>query len=1294
MKKLKKSLLFLLATSMIMSNTLTSLADNSFEGNVNSGGGTGVGSDSVYTHKFMAYPENQGYRISIVDTFGDRVANSVDIVNYIPSDIYGISYNNSNNGGGRQEFIDGFNQYKSWLGWSDYTGKGKTKESEFYYSNGIKTEEFSEKTWSKNGVPNSVNKDGETIVTRMYPKEDFEAYLEVNVNETIDRWNSKGIGGGKIPYMPEGIMKIPLPSVLNDSKTGFTPGGVELIEIMQNVIDKFIVGNSGENTNEENEISVESVATIMLNTMGSLYDNQGNDLGEVGYIFQFTDPTEQSRVGTKEVKPDTGEEYIVKPVDIVAEKGYSMIMEPIFWYVPELITLSPELLAKNNQNPHYANITGVCYGTVSYLDKYAYDVGKRDLGLTEEQSKLSYTGPDWGGSDLGVSTMMAAYTDTNLGVYEPSAAPIPLRRIGEQYSEFSSNQNYSLYNLAYGNNVKEVGYSVHIYDADYFRNDIGIPTSSSTHTWDSINYPSGSYTPGPAPSVKKDDGTFTINDSDEYGDKKNKFSVVKFYAEREDNGEYTYIENHTRTETLHNILIENEPDGYNVDSWFTNPTFKEPTSPTDSFDDYKDLLTKGTYEGNSAASLCVKATDPDTTLYMRLSKDKEPEPEIPDTNNKVILHENELSHAFTLEDINELITITHNFSDHYRSGRGTHDEDDDDHWRCSWHRYLTKDDYVYEVKNTVDYNNTTFIGSQGIFASVETGTVIDEGTANIEGTTTSGITPNLKFVVYRDKKDNVTLYAGKNSSEVINELSQIGITNQSYQAGNKRINTKGNGSWTSQFDLNYQYIREDGTLHYDSTCDEHGGSGSYKGTPSLSLDSLNNAFKTQILTKYELGQENSGVEAPGTRVENLALFGKSYLRQKWSTVKKGEDITFYPYIFMIYEGIDEVEKEAKVVSENVSKLGNIQIVDTGVYLGSNNPTLSLESEQWSTHSRAINGLRENGINAKDLNKSLLPGGATYDLKTSGNSDAPEAWVGIRSYQVTIPDENIEKLTGIDGVVSTSKGKELFNSFINQVKNNLEHYQITQWVSTGIYTNENDFKNGGRKLVSGQGAVSSFEGKSLSKDSKYYLKIDGEGASRADIDIINENFEQHIWRIQNNNLGEFWITKDGVEVARAKINSSRNIDSLLVNDEIKNLENRTKIISNYVKALDIELGMDRDGAVWYTEAFDGIEVIESCYAVQLGFGNNTLIRSSVLDPMLTGTLENKSDILNFDKDTLKEKTRTMQFRTSYKSSLSEAQSKPNGWIGDLNGEPVIINGIDNVLKSRLFYTGNSTVMDLN
>lgn len=132
----------------------------------------------------------------------------------------------------------------------------------------------------------------------------------------------------------------------------------------------------------------------------------------------------------------------------------------------------------------------------------------------------------------------------------------------------------------------------------------------------------------------------------------------------------------------------------------------------------------------------------------------------------------------------------------------------------------------------------------------------------------------------------------------------------------------------------------------------------------------------------------------------------------------------------------------------------------------------------------------------------------------------------------------------------------------------------------------------------------------------------------------------------------------------------------------------------MKALDIELGMDRNGAVWYTEAFDGIEVIESGYAVQLGFGNDAPIRSSVLDPMLTGTLENKSDILNFDKDKLNEKTRTLQFRTSYKSSLSESKSKPNGWIGDLNGEPVIINGIDNLLKSKLFYTGNSTVMDLN
>ena len=47
----------------------------------------------------------------------------------------------------------------------------------FYFSNGIKTEEYSERTWSKEGVPIHINKYGQEIETNMYMKKDFEAWL-------------------------------------------------------------------------------------------------------------------------------------------------------------------------------------------------------------------------------------------------------------------------------------------------------------------------------------------------------------------------------------------------------------------------------------------------------------------------------------------------------------------------------------------------------------------------------------------------------------------------------------------------------------------------------------------------------------------------------------------------------------------------------------------------------------------------------------------------------------------------------------------------------------------------------------------------------------------------------------------------------------------------------------------------------------------------------------------------------------------------------------------------------------
>ena len=56
-----------------------------------------------------------------------------------------------------------------------------------------------------------------------------------------------------------------------------------------------------------------------------------------------------------------------------------------------------------------------------------------------------------------------------------------------------------------------------------------------------------------------------------------------------------------------------------------------------------------------------------------------------------------------------------------------------------------------------------------------------------------------------------------------------------------------------------------------------------------------------------------------------------------------------------------------------------------------------------------------------------------------------------------------------------------------------------------------------------------------------------------------------------------------------------------------------------------------------------------------------------------------------------RSRTVQYKMS-----SAPTTNPNepGYIGDFNGEPIVIPQISEILKTRLHYMGNNTVMALN
>ena len=621
--------------------------------------------------------------------------------------------------------------------------------------------------------------------------------------------------------------------------------------------------------------------------------------------------------------------------------------------------------------------------------------------------------------------------------------------------------------------------------------------------------------------------------------------------------------------------------------------------------------------------------------------------------------------------------------------------------------------YSYIISNKEDYSSTTFVGSQGAFQSEETGTVNDSGTLGMSGGITEGLSPNLKFSIYRDKvKDNVTLYPNKNNG-VKSELSQIYITAEGYTPQTQRVLEQGQTEWFSSFKVNYTYDKNDNDLSWYTSCSYDGtnhDSGSWSGKPEDGLDTINSPYSqpSNVLTKAYLGQPGTGDKISEMEKVPFEAFGKNFTRnlrfvpsaeESGKFANDGKFFEFYPYIEMEYQTVTDLNnKLAYIVSTNLSKVRNNTAVEVGVFKGAGEYGINLSSEQWSTHARTIEGLRQNSIDNGLLNKSLIPGGAVVKLNTSNNAQSgertQEVWVGFRTYEMSIPDDLKVSLSSTDGVKTTSEAKTAGSTFFEDVKNNLSNYHVEKWIKPGITKNENDLNNAtkvsGIRTVDGAPATS-FGGNALSTDKKYYLKNNVSDATSSKFDVINSSFEQHIYKIYSDVYGKVTVTKDGAEIASANIKSEKDVSSLLSNTEVKKINDRVRFVDNFVQSLDFEGGKDRESIPWYYEAQDGIEVVESIGAVQVGFGGNNPIRSEVVDPKLTGKLENRDDTLNFDSDKLDEKTRTVQYRMS-----AAPTTKPEiaGYIGTFNGLDIKVPTMNSVMRTRLHYMGNNTVMDLN
>lgn len=1336
MKKYKRLVAGLLSLTMLATASFVSLADVGLGGNTNSDGDTTVGSNAAYAHRFMAYPENQGYRISIVDKTGDRVTNSIDIVNYVPTDINNIGYENSNNGGGRQEFISGYNKYINYIGWSAPKA-GINKKNTFYYSNGIKTEAYSDLTWNKNGVPTGYNLKGEPVETNMYPKNAFEALLSSKYDSKVAELTANGVEG-LAPLLKDANgrtipIKIPLPSILNSSKTGFEPGGRELMKCFEAEVGKY-----GQELDKRSLNGTYNILSLLVDTVGPVYNNKGEWADRFDYLFRFTNPAEQARVGKEEPDKITGELRVTKPSGIIIEKGYKVIVEPLYWFVPEILTIHPDLLARNNGSLNYGNVTGVCYGTVSYIAKYTYDLMQRDAHISDDMMHLCWVGPNWGSGDLGVTTLMLAHNDDDLKIYEPGNSPEHLEKV-------DGREEWSLHSLAHGSNFRDTGFSVHIYD------NLLIPDGTST--FDEVNYSSSStdgYRPGPSEDKSKDGGSESKN------------RIVKYYANKLSN-EYIYTENHTRENTVSQVTLENE-EGYKVDSWFTSNEFKQPVSDTDSYDDCKNSI-QNKQTGTSATGMVQ--LEKEDTLYLRLVKQPEvtkiyesngatdkvvvdnnprfeggslivttpdegydyvegvesPENADPDswqdvpaagnstTDTRIpvkdttkeifihyqkpntaatglVLHENEISHQFGLSDVKgHLVEGIRDYSGvsapscsyvWYCGGcSGEDDEDCDGHSCGSTMSEVDPGSYAFSIINRSNYNR------QFVYKDLQLDPKSWSGEGPGHGGGSKSGTPDMKMVLQRSISDKATLYPQMNGGNEAT-LQDMGLASPSYRpAGSRKDGSKEQAArktWSETFTTNFTFEDvDDPTIEF-----EHGGhdSASKDQSSSGSLEDMNNTYsESGNTTIYGLwGKENKGV-APLTDTAQQNIWKLSTLNFKgFKNHIKEQAFTFYPYYKMKFiSQLDGAEQDAYLTAENLSTLLSLQRIDSSIFRTKGSVTLELTSSQWSTHAKAHNLLDAAGVENKN---SLLPAGAIYDLRTAGNGvKASQSWVGYRVFNSYVMDKNA--LADATNVKTKQEVVDAVNAFKNDTKNVLSNYEVVMVGQEGINPDDNngEFYRGSEVITGKDGSYRL--GQEFIRDSKYDLQTTGSASGNSsDIDVLEELEETYDWVLTSDADGNVVITRNGTELERLQKNQKN-----LTNAEVKEFDSRTNIVTNFLSAIDRNMGSDRNGRTWYNEGFS-IGCLETRLAYRMGFGDgDASLRSTALNIKANGKLENRNDMFNGDET----KNRSYQFFTSARSTLNGCEKD---YVGTYDGIKIFIPNMNQLLVSNRFYTSNTTVMDLN
>ena len=605
---------------------------------------------------------------------------------------------------------------------------------------------------------------------------------------------------------------------------------------------------------------------------------------------------------------------------------------------------------------------------------------------------------------------------------------------------------------------------------------------------------------------------------------------------------------------------------------------------------------------------------------------------------------------------------------------------------------------------------------------------------------------NLEFfmVLYRldDEpnlfKTNISGEAVKNS----NADNLISNSNGVFKYDKANSDRRDNGEYDFSFNLSFDESDENDYIRKCKCYDYHYSWRTGRRYRVYTTETNETSFDTS--TKLDItqqttyatyaGKDNTVKVDVGNPDEAFNTYDHGDTSEAGVTLNVGS-LTFRPYIRMQYDTHIKDNREVYVTGDKERELEFNEYVGVSFDPNKNDHNianqsysvikgkLTISSSQWSNHATA-----NAAIGKTDC---VLPGGATLDLMVMKDD---RQIVKVTGFFPVIAGTGLKQVSETGGTNSgiptdTTQAEQEFEQFVQTVEHSLETWNVVQWITEDTVVKGDTQLTNITKPVWELGTlhptkVYANDGKfgGAEDESKYYFRSDNdysptltggvghEDANTGDLDVKRGNIETKFYTFYTDTLGNIYVktasslggatltsvndTGTDGKLLVSRTNSKNDLNNLPA--FYKDLDKKTGVITKLYyglescrdttgvceeqcTALDTEAKWINDGK-WYNEAFDGITVVFMSTTLTVGF-TKPGTRTSILDPKLIGNSASKSDLLT--------NYRLSQFRMDDHSEFYGTVGK----IGEFKSIDVIVNGMENMFISDIFYVPNATVQDL-